>query len=522
MFCCYLELADDRLENLFGNMRQQCRSMKNFDVIQLSERIVSARQVDEVFAQRPEWDAGSRKRMNSLDHHNPVSWTGDTSLASVDLFQCWKDGEVSATEVLTRDALFSNRACDFVGMENRTVSQRITMLKPRGMRIGVFPGTRRTACGVDNESSSDSDGGDDDGSDDDDFDEPDRHRPRKKETTEELQLVGKLYQDESNKKVYRVMEVAYSSNYREIVAFRQAVDVGHHNHRIGRYDLEGYDLEYTRARIAKWDPTLADAVEDEDAEDAEASEFDMDMPDVEIADRHNKHEPKVKMENGDMVLKSHALRLKFAANKKATDRVRRSMGMAKTRSDPSQQTQLDAAPDIGSIRSNMVLACVVQIGSSAVMVICRVDQCNPGNADEIAAEHLDDEEYSITGRALLLRHRDGRLVWKSGRYLQPKIKKISVRNLIQIKPSSVQVMYDQTGRLEGMEYKFGGELDEAFDALDPGKWKEGSLAKLQSAGNMPYKNGDGDLMFVYGEAGKARKRKRKRTKSCQGKAKGRK
>ena len=96
--------------------------------------------------------------------------------------------------------------------------------------------------------------------------------------------------------------------------------------------------------------------------------------------------------------------------------------------------------------------------------------------------------------------------------MQPKIKKTGVRNLIQIKPSSVQVMYDQTGRLESMEYKFGGELDEAFEALDPGKWKEGSLAKLQSAGNMPYKSGDGDLMFVYVEAGKARKRKRKRTK----------
>ena len=61
MLCCYLEFADDRLENLFGNMRQQCRSMKNFDVIQLSEQIVSA-QVDGLFAQRPEWDAGSRKQ----------------------------------------------------------------------------------------------------------------------------------------------------------------------------------------------------------------------------------------------------------------------------------------------------------------------------------------------------------------------------------------------------------------------------------------------------------------------------
>jgi hypothetical protein len=71
----------------------------------------------------------------------------------------------------------------------------------------------------------------------------------------------------------------------------------------------------------------------------------------------------------------------------------------------------------------MVLACVGQIGSSAVMVICRVDQCNSGNADEIAAEHLDDEGYSITGCALLLRHKDGKLVWKSGRYLQPKIKR---------------------------------------------------------------------------------------------------
>ena len=98
---------DDRLENLFGNMRQLCCSMKNFDVLQLSERIVSARQVDEVFAQKPEWDAGSRKRMNSLDHHNPKSWTGDTRIETVDLLQCWKNGEVDASRLLTRDGLYS-------------------------------------------------------------------------------------------------------------------------------------------------------------------------------------------------------------------------------------------------------------------------------------------------------------------------------------------------------------------------------------------------------------------------------
>jgi hypothetical protein len=56
---------------------------------------------------------------------------------------------------------------------------------------------------------------------------------------------------------------------------------------------------------------------------------------IQLSERINKHEPKVKMENGELILKSYALRLKFAANKKATDRVRKSMGMAKSRSDPS-------------------------------------------------------------------------------------------------------------------------------------------------------------------------------------------
>jgi hypothetical protein len=239
--------------------------MKNFDVLQLSERIVSARQVDEVFAQKPEWDAGSRKRMNSLDHHNPKSWTGDTRIETVDLLQCWKNGEVDASRLLTRDGLYSEHACDFVAMGARLAPQHITMLKPRGRRVGVFPCVRRAAgdYGSDDGSTSsddddDGDGGDDgDNGDSDEFDEPDRiqatHK-RRKPTAEELKLVNKRYQDESNKKIYVVVEVTYSTSYRQMVAYRKAeCDTG----RSGRYDLEGFDLDYTKERIEafKRDPS---------------------------------------------------------------------------------------------------------------------------------------------------------------------------------------------------------------------------------------------------------------------------
>ena len=63
----------------------------------------------------------------------------------------------------------------------------------------------------------------------------------------DTELVNKLYQDEQNKRIYKVVLVQYSRIHDRIVAFRAEVAEAQ---RRGRFDLKGFTLKYTRGRIA--------------------------------------------------------------------------------------------------------------------------------------------------------------------------------------------------------------------------------------------------------------------------------
>ncbi|KDQ06435.1 hypothetical protein BOTBODRAFT_121543, partial [Botryobasidium botryosum FD-172 SS1] len=90
------QLGDDRLENLFGRVRTLIHNIRNVDLMQLTDHIGSASEVDAVMMRHPSWDAADRRRSISgsvsVDHISPACWTGDVHVARVSLFTSWTVG----------------------------------------------------------------------------------------------------------------------------------------------------------------------------------------------------------------------------------------------------------------------------------------------------------------------------------------------------------------------------------------------------------------------------------------------
>jgi hypothetical protein len=86
---------------------------------------------------------------------------------------------------------------------------------------------------------------------------------RRQPNDEEVALVGRRYNDERSGKLYEVAAVRWSWKYTSrtgfpgmiVVAYRQPVGTGR-----SRGDLEGFGLEYTRARLAAQEKRSAAAV----------------------------------------------------------------------------------------------------------------------------------------------------------------------------------------------------------------------------------------------------------------------
>jgi hypothetical protein len=129
----------DRLERLFGD----CRTLdhgRNFDVLQLSEKMAIACHINTVFERNPDLDRGQRRldlaTTIGVDHVNPKSWLGDTRVGGVDLAEAWNRGRDAAVGMLKSffgeikvqrsfnyDSIFSDNKRD--------------ILRPDGLYIGV-------------------------------------------------------------------------------------------------------------------------------------------------------------------------------------------------------------------------------------------------------------------------------------------------------------------------------------------------------------------------------------------------
>lgn len=201
--------SDDRLENLFGILRSLVRGMRGFDGVQFEERATGAMQVAGVFADKPHWEAPSRER-GAGDNVNPKSWTGDTSVEHVDLKECWEDGERRAGDIFKESGLFDDRAYNFKKISAKSAYQYITVLKPRGQRVGVFAGEGAAAgSGSDDEHTAMSD------------DECDGEYKGKEASEDDMKLAGRIFVCPDNGRTYKVVQVTYSRESDAIVAYRK-------------------------------------------------------------------------------------------------------------------------------------------------------------------------------------------------------------------------------------------------------------------------------------------------------------
>ncbi|PIL27027.1 hypothetical protein GSI_10166 [Ganoderma sinense ZZ0214-1] len=93
----------DRLEALFGDCRTQDHS-RNFDILQLSEKLGTSTLIQSIFERNPDLDRGHRrltlKDAMGVDHVNPRSWTGNVRVRDVNLGVEWAQGSRDANHLL--------------------------------------------------------------------------------------------------------------------------------------------------------------------------------------------------------------------------------------------------------------------------------------------------------------------------------------------------------------------------------------------------------------------------------------
>ena len=93
----------DRLETIFSDVRTQDHS-RNFDVLQLSQKLSVGAAISTTFEQHPDLDRGHRrlalKDAKGVDHVNPKSWKGDVRVGQVELAAEWNNGQDDANDLL--------------------------------------------------------------------------------------------------------------------------------------------------------------------------------------------------------------------------------------------------------------------------------------------------------------------------------------------------------------------------------------------------------------------------------------
>jgi hypothetical protein len=93
----------DRLEIIFSDVRTQDHS-RNFDVLELSQKLSSAAAISTIFERYPDLDRGHRrldlKDATGNDRINPTSWLGNVRVGDVELSAEWTNGQRDANSLL--------------------------------------------------------------------------------------------------------------------------------------------------------------------------------------------------------------------------------------------------------------------------------------------------------------------------------------------------------------------------------------------------------------------------------------
>ena len=126
----------DRLEINFCLARMQTHH-RNFDILDLANKLATSSLIDSAFLRNPELDAGSRRLKTSgaigVDHVNPKSWTGDVSVGRVSLQVCWEEGRNQAIDLIS-SIYPEDPILDFNALFQHPHHD---LLRPQGRYIGV-------------------------------------------------------------------------------------------------------------------------------------------------------------------------------------------------------------------------------------------------------------------------------------------------------------------------------------------------------------------------------------------------
>jgi len=126
----------DRLEVGFCLARTQTHH-RNFDMLDLANKLATSSLIDSVYLRNPQLDAGSRRLKTSgaigVDHVNPKSWKGDVSVGRVSLQVCWEEGRKQAIAFIS-SIYPEDPAPDF---DTLFEHPHHDLLRPEGRYIGI-------------------------------------------------------------------------------------------------------------------------------------------------------------------------------------------------------------------------------------------------------------------------------------------------------------------------------------------------------------------------------------------------
>ena len=126
----------DRLEQVFSDARTQDHS-RNFDILQLSQKLATASTINNIFLRNPELDRGhtrlSLAGASGVDHVNPKSCTGNLVSGSVNIQASWVHGQKEANLIL-KHYFGEDAAIEFNQLFSDPTKD---LLRPSGKYVGT-------------------------------------------------------------------------------------------------------------------------------------------------------------------------------------------------------------------------------------------------------------------------------------------------------------------------------------------------------------------------------------------------
>jgi hypothetical protein len=116
--------ATHLLEQAFGICRTLCGSQRNFDPLQLEERLSTIIGLQDIYFERPEWREEPRRLALSFDHWNTSSWKGAVDPTKINVKNCWLLGIKEGVIALRKTGIYNEQELSIAAIvkANKTTS----------------------------------------------------------------------------------------------------------------------------------------------------------------------------------------------------------------------------------------------------------------------------------------------------------------------------------------------------------------------------------------------------------------